>query len=101
MSRLYRLKRKQHRRQGRINTALKQKLFLSKGVFISYCCYCKLVYLTKDLTIEHLTPLSMGGTNEEANISLACETCNQQKGREAWFFKKERNHEQYTAQHLR
>ena len=41
------------------------------------CIYCG---STKNLTIEHLTPLSRGGTNEMENLGLSCHRCNNSKG---------------------
>ncbi|HSG61619.1 MAG TPA: RNA-guided endonuclease IscB [Pseudomonadales bacterium] len=42
------------------------------------CAYCK----AKDcpLEIEHITPKSRGGSNRVANLTLACNSCNQRKG---------------------
>lgn len=42
------------------------------------CAYCGV----KDtpLEIEHITPKSRGGSNRISNLTLACHTCNQQKG---------------------
>jgi len=48
-----------------------------------------------ELTIEHIIPRSLGGTNDDANIALACPPCNQKKGREAWFLKKKLGKEKY------
>lgn len=92
-----RLKRKQ---QLRKNGQLKRRLF--KNVVIAPCCYCKVVFLITELTIEHIHPLSLGGTNEDSNIALACAPCNQERGRLSWLQNKQlriskRNEEQYTA----
>lgn len=32
------------------------------------------------MTLEHLTPLVLGGTNEQWNLALACYQCNNQRG---------------------
>jgi len=82
------LERKKSRKQQlRINSQLKRKLY--KNIAIAPCCYCRKVFLLDNLTIEHLVPLSMGGTNDASNIDLACAPCNRQKGKETWFMKRE------------
>lgn len=42
------------------------------------CRYCK----SKDaeLTVDHVLPVSLGGTDEPENLIAACEPCNQGKG---------------------
>ncbi len=37
------------------------------------CIYCK---STENLTVEHMIPLSRGGTNWPANLAPACRSCN-------------------------
>jgi 5-methylcytosine-specific restriction endonuclease McrA len=61
-------RRNARKRQHRINVKLKKKF----GDVLYSCHYCKLYYLMQDLTIEHLVPLTLGGTNEMDNIALAC-----------------------------
>lgn len=41
------------------------------------CRYCG---TTNELTVEHLTPRSRGGTNDPSNLGVSCLTCNQHKG---------------------
>lgn len=91
-----RVLRQRRKKQLRINTQLKRRLF--GHIFLSPCCYCKQVFFIADLTIEHLQPRSLGGTNIDSNIALACAPCNQEKGREAWFLKKKLGKEKH--QHL-
>jgi len=42
------------------------------------CGYClaRQEYLPWPLEIEHIIPISKGGTNEESNLWLACRSCN-------------------------
>lgn len=42
------------------------------------CVYCGKTKIP--LQIEHLIPLSRGGTNKISNLAIACEKCNQDKG---------------------
>lgn len=54
------------------------------------------------LTIEHIIALCLGGTNDPSNIALACNPCNHERGRQAWFQKQEINkkyHEQHHQRH--
>ena len=49
------------------------------------CCYCQtpfrsLMHVTKAVQIEHLTPLSRGGSHSIRNLDLACIFCNASKG---------------------
>lgn len=49
-----------------------------KNLYNGICFYCK----RDDATdIEHRLPLSRGGTNEMANLCLACRQCNLRKGK--------------------
>ena len=41
------------------------------------CRYCE---HSDNLTIEHILPLSRGGTHSEDNVDLACKSCNSSKG---------------------
>lgn len=41
------------------------------------CYYCK---NARDLTKDHIVPLSRGGRNEAHNLVACCERCNQAKG---------------------
>jgi hypothetical protein len=41
------------------------------------CCYCG---TTENLSVEHVRPLSRGGTHTEDNVDLACLSCNISKG---------------------
>lgn len=84
MTRLQR--RKTRKQQLRINFKIKKSL--SKDKLIHICCYCKQVFLIENLTVEHIVPISWGGSNEPSNVTLACAPCNQQRGRESWLIKK-------------
>lgn len=44
------------------------------------CSHCgKKLTLDNDFTIEHIIPLSKGGTNQHANIVALCDSCNKNK----------------------
>ena len=44
------------------------------------CGYCGQVILGTDITVEHIIPLSIGGSNAIENLVLACHKCNGEKG---------------------
>lgn len=55
------------------------------GVFDNSCAYCG---TAKQLTIDHIVPVSKGGKNMVGNIVPACKSCNSSKGAkdyEEWF----------------
>ncbi len=92
-------KRKRYK-QKKLNGKLKKRLF--GHLFMAPCCYCKKVFLFTELTIEHIIPLCLSGTNDPCNIALACQPCNNERGKEAWFHKRQINkqyHEQYYSEH--
>lgn len=84
---LKRVRRRERRKQLRINTSLKKRLF--KDVADAPCYYCKEQFSINNLTIEHIIPRCCGGTNEDSNITLACAPCNQREGQKVWFLKKQ------------
>ena len=46
--------------------------------FMRTCVYCKVQNVP--LEIEHIIPVSRGGSNRISNLALACRPCNQRKG---------------------
>ena len=53
---------------------------IKKGIFPN-CFLCgKPITQVKDLTCEHLTPKSRGGSNEDCNLYPAHTWCNWEKG---------------------
>lgn len=44
------------------------------------CLYCGLMFQTRDLTRDHITPLSQGGRDVWQNVATACRRCNNHKG---------------------
>jgi len=85
-SEIRRSRRQKRAKQLKINQRLKKELY--GNLAVSPCLYCQEMFLVENLTIEHLIPHVLGGTNEESNITLACRTCNQTRGREAFLLKR-------------
>lgn len=53
--------------------------------FNNHCAYCQIAqrhYYNK-LEIEHILPKVLGGTDDSANLCLACRLCNSNKGERA------------------
>ena len=48
------------------------------------CIYCGEKHHEHDLTIDHVHPRTMGGTNITSNCVPACRACNQSKGSQDW-----------------
>lgn len=54
-----------------------KKIALSKSNGV--CCRCGKPLTIQNMTVEHVIPLSKGGTNEISNIVALCEDCNKEK----------------------
>ena len=44
------------------------------------CLYCGNLFQTRDLTRDHITPVSQGGLDRWSNVATACKRCNNYKG---------------------
>lgn len=66
-------KEKEKARQLRKTPWWKQKL--ASGI----CYYCENSFAKEDLTMDHKTPISRGGTTSKGNVVVACKTCNSNK----------------------
>ena len=44
------------------------------------CMYCGQSFCSRDLSRDHVTPLSQGGQNHWTNVVTACSACNLRKG---------------------
>ncbi len=44
------------------------------------CLYCAMRFTTRELTRDHITPLSQGGQDVWNNVATACRRCNNHKG---------------------
>lgn len=59
-------------KQSRMN-----RLILMYGL---RCCWCGQVFPKEMLTLEHIKPKSLGGSDKIENLALACACCNQKRG---------------------
>ena len=48
------------------------------------CQYCGDTFTNKELTIDHVTPRSLGGKTSWENCVAACKPCNHRKGSKYW-----------------
>jgi 5-methylcytosine-specific restriction endonuclease McrA len=48
------------------------------------CQWCNVELRVEESTIDHIVPLSLGGTHAWANLALACGPCNRDKGTNDW-----------------
>jgi 5-methylcytosine-specific restriction endonuclease McrA len=48
---------------------------LARGI----CYYCKQKFSAKELTMDHIVPLSRGGKSTKGNVVPCCKNCNSQK----------------------
>lgn len=95
-------RRRKKERQKQRSKSYKLRKKLTKNLCFAPCYYCKYVFLVEALTLEHIVPFCLGGTNDIANLTLACRPCNHSRGREAWFQKQrinKNNYEQYYSEH--
>jgi 5-methylcytosine-specific restriction endonuclease McrA len=44
------------------------------------CMYCGVHFMSRELTRDHITPISRGGTDIWQNVVVACRRCNNHKG---------------------
>ena len=44
------------------------------------CLYCGMRFMTRDLTRDHIRPVSQGGSDTWTNVATACRRCNNYKG---------------------
>lgn len=55
----------------------RQHVFMRDDYTCQYCCD---IFVTKDLTLDHVVPVVKGGKTTWSNIVTCCVDCNQNKG---------------------
>jgi 5-methylcytosine-specific restriction endonuclease McrA len=66
-----------HKMSGEARRRRKRSLFARYGC---YCYHCGNCFSIQQLTLDHLTPRSRGGSNALFNLRLACFSCNNRRG---------------------
>lgn len=62
----------------RLSRRFKQRIYWRDG---GRCVYCDRVVAFKDVTMDHVTPLTKRGSNRsKENIVTSCKLCNKRKG---------------------
>lgn len=70
------------RKRDRMANRIQFNDFQKKSVYAKCngkCAICGKPVKFKKMTIDHITPLSRGGTNDIKNLQLACKRCNSMK----------------------
>lgn len=68
--------RRRAKRYGATGSFTIQQLRAMRKAQDGICIYCQIQHSPYHLTIDHIIPMSRGGSNDISNISLACRTCN-------------------------
>jgi 5-methylcytosine-specific restriction endonuclease McrA len=50
------------------------------GGYKYICCWCGEWIPYGERTLEHVYPVSLGGTNDHSNLRIACRDCNGRRG---------------------
>ena len=74
-----------HNRRARIKGKVTLDEWNTIKVNQKYRCYwCKERFKEKELSMDHVIPLSKGGLHEVSNIVAACKSCNSSKNNRIW-----------------
>lgn len=73
---------KQNQGMNWIRPEKRLALYLRDGLACAYCG--ETVEDGAKLTLDHLTPHSLGGKNQESNLVTACHRCNSGRGSRDW-----------------
>jgi len=70
----------QHVKREKIKAAkLKKSQWWKNEIAKGICYYCKGIFSAKDLTMDHIVPLSRGGRSTKGNVVPCCKACNNKK----------------------
>ncbi|MDY0267919.1 HNH endonuclease [Trichloromonas sp.] len=67
------------RREREKARELRQSRWWKNRIAGGICHYCGMKVAPKDLTLDHLVPVSRGGKSTKSNCVPACKSCNNQK----------------------
>ena len=67
------------KREKEKGKALKSSVWWQNQLEKGECHYCRKMFEKKDLTMDHIVPLSRGGKSTKGNLVVACEPCNSDK----------------------
>ncbi len=69
-------KKREKEKSRQLRNGIWWKQVLGKGV----CYHCEEKFNSKDLTMDHLIPISRGGKSDKKNCVPSCKACNTKKG---------------------
>jgi 5-methylcytosine-specific restriction endonuclease McrA len=75
-------KRKNYKRRSKVQDAgtFTNEQWQERLAEYNYCCaYCYKPFPVNELTVDHMQPISRGGTNTIDNLVPACKSCNSRK----------------------
>lgn len=58
---------------------LRQSQWWKQKLATGQCHYCEQSFKKDQLTMDHKTPISRGGSTSKGNVVVACKECNNQK----------------------
>ena len=67
-------------RNSGFKRSLKRRLFGNRDRV--KCCFCRAGLNFHEATLEHIKPLSFGGSWDRKNLTLSCADCNHARGTE-------------------
>lgn len=59
--------------------ALRKSGWWKQKLAAGICHYCENSFSKEDLTMDHKTPISRGGTSTKGNVVVCCKSCNSEK----------------------
>ncbi len=67
------------KRQKNLGRQLRKSQWWQRQIQKGVCYYCHAIFSAKDLTMDHVIPLSEGGESKKGNVVPACKKCNTEK----------------------
>lgn len=67
------------RREREKSRELRQSRWWKNRIATGICHYCGMKTASKELTLDHLVPVSRGGKSTKTNCVPACKSCNNKK----------------------
>lgn len=67
-----------NKKRKKICKLYKDRIF--EGITYRTCCFCNKLLTRNTATLEHVIPLSKGGTWKTTNIKVSCSSCNNERG---------------------
>jgi len=58
---------------------LRKTQWWKNKIALGECHYCKEKFASKELTMDHIVPLSRGGKSTKGNVVPCCKNCNSEK----------------------